>query len=225
MNIEKALNSLREGRFILLHDGNERENEVDMIIPAQYIRPEHIAIMRRDAGGLVCLAIDYPTASSLGLKYMHDILREYNKLIYRKTPYGEEPSFSITINHRDTYTGVTDKDRALTISSMSYICKLVKDGYNAKDKFLSEFKAPGHVHLLIARRGLLDERNGHTELSIVLAMMAGITPAVAMCEMLDEQTHEALSIDKAKEYSNKHNLVILDANEVKSSLRRLNIYE
>lgn len=224
MDIEKALNSLREGRFILLHDGNEREDEVDMIIPAQYIKPEHIAIMRRDAGGLICLAIDHPTASSLGLRYMHDILQEYNELIYRNTPYGEEPSFSITINHKDTYTGVTDNDRALTISSMSNICKLVKDGYNAKDKFLSDFKAPGHVHLLIARKGLLDERNGHTELSIVLAMMAGITPAVAMCEMLDEQTHEALSIDKAKEYSNKHNLIILNANDVREALSRLNIY-
>lgn len=220
MKIDEALNSLREGKFVLLHDGNEREDEVDMIIPAQYIRPEHIATMRRDAGGLICVAIDYNTASRLELKYMHEILRDYDYdgLVYKKTPYGEEPSFSLTINHRDTYTGVTDKDRALTISRISEICKLTKEGY-ARDKFFADFKVPGHVHLLIARKGLLDERNGHTELSITLAMMADIIPAVAMCEMLDADTHEALSVEKAKEYSDKHNLVVISADEVRASSR------
>jgi 3,4-dihydroxy 2-butanone 4-phosphate synthase len=156
---------------------------------------------------------------------MHEILREeYKELVYNKTPYGEEPSFSITINHKDTYTGVTDKDRALTIRNMSNICRLAKDGYNARDKFFNEFKAPGHVHLLIARKGLLNERNGHTELSIALADMAGITPAVAMCEMLDEQTHEALSIEKAREYGAKHNIMLISADEVREYLR-LNVYE
>ncbi len=220
MNIEQALNSFREGNFILLHDGNDREDEVDMIIAAEYVKPEHITMMRKDAGGLICLAIDHDTASILRLRYMHEILeKELSELIYEKTPYGEKPSFSLTINHKDTYTGITDNDRALTISSMSKICKLIKDGYDARARFLSEFKTPGHVPLLIARKGLLEERNGHTELSIALARLAGITPAIAMCEMLDDDTHEALSIDKAREYAKRHGLFILEGKEVKECLR------
>lgn len=218
MGIENALSSFKNGEFILLHDDSSREDEVDMIILAEYVKPEHIARMRKDAGGLICLAVDYSIAKTLGLRYMHDILNgELKPLIYDLTPYREKPSFSLTINHKDTFTGITDRDRALTISRMGSICS----SSNMREEFLSEFRSPGHVHLLIARKGLLKERNGHTELSIAIARLAGVTGAVALCEMLDDETHNALSLSKAKEYASRHGLFILEASEIREECQSI----
>ena len=106
-----------------------------MIIAAEYITPKNIATMRNDAGGLLCLAISNEITTKLGLTYMHDIIQSlssinpvFSKLTYGKAPYGDKPSFSITVNHRDTYTGITDIDRALTISKMAEICKKIDSG-------------------------------------------------------------------------------------------------
>jgi len=217
--IEDAVRSLRQGRFVLLHDGKDRENEVDMLIAAQFIRPEHIAIMRKDAGGLICLALSYEVASKLGLLYMHDILsiaakdsNTLSRMIYSYTPYGDRPSFSITVNHKDTYTGITDKDRALTIAGMANIVAKVINGNSNEGvaEFVSSFRSPGHVPLLIAAKGLLYERRGHTEMAIRLAEIAGLVPAVAICEMLDSSTYNALSVDKAYKYAKENGLCIIE---------------
>lgn len=217
--IEDAIDALRQGKFVLLHDGKDRENEVDMLIAAEHLRPEHIASMRKDAGGLICLALSYKVASGLGLTYMHDMLKRVadsnnilSRIIYSSTPYGDKPSFSITINHRDTYTGITDRDRALTISSMARVAAKVMNGNSGEgiEEFASSFRSPGHVPLLIASKGLLAERRGHTEMAIRLAEVAGIAPAVAICEMLDSSTYTALSLDKAYKYARVNELCIIE---------------
>ena len=219
MSLEEALSALREGNFVLLHDGNSRENEVDMVVAADFITPEHIARMRRDAGGLICLSINYPFAKSLGLNYMHDVLSnsdnidaESKKMIIGTAPYGDRPSFSISINHQNTYTGVTDRDRALTISEIANLYK--NPVKNKKTIFNSNFKTPGHVHLLIASEGLLSNRLGHTEMSVYLTNLAGLSPAAAICEMLDSETYGALSIEKAKIYSKQNNIPYFDVSEL-----------
>ena len=114
----------------MVHDDKEREDEVDMVVAAEHVKPRHISIMRRHAGGLICLAIKNEISVKLGLTYMHDMLQRlsnitplFSKLAYGKAPYGDRPSFSISINHHDTYTGVTDIDRALTINKMAEVCK------------------------------------------------------------------------------------------------------
>src|ERR687885_1030951 len=119
----------------MVHDDKGRENEVDMVIAAEYVKPQHIAIMRKDAGGLICLAIANEITSKLGLVYMHDMIASmgkvnpiFIKLTEGKAAYGDKPSFSIAVNHRDTYTGITDIDRALTISAMAKICKNIDYG-------------------------------------------------------------------------------------------------
>ncbi len=218
-SIRDAIDALRQGKFVLLHDGKDRENEVDMLIAAEHVRPEHIAIIRKDAGGLICLALSYKVASSLGLTYMHDMLKRVadsnnilSRIIYSSTPYGDKPSFSITINHRDTYTGITDRDRALTISNMARVAAKVMNGNSGEgiEEFASSFRSPGHVPLLIASKGLLAERRGHTEMAIRLAEVAGIAPAVAICEMLDSSTYTALSLDKAYKYARVNELCIIE---------------
>jgi 3,4-dihydroxy 2-butanone 4-phosphate synthase len=219
--IEEAIDTLSDGKFVLVHDDKGRENEIDMIIAAEYITPKNIATMRNDAGGLLCLAISNEITTKLGLTYMHDIIQSlssinpvFSKLTYGKAPYGDKPSFSITVNHRDTYTGITDIDRALTISKMAEICKKIDSG--GVEEFAKNFRTPGHVPILIASKGLLEERRGHTELCVYLAQMSKLVPAVVICEMLDSTTHRALSINKAKEYADIKGITLLEASQLKT---------
>jgi len=214
MSLESGLESLKRGEFVLLFDSEGRENEIDMMVAAQFVTPEHVARMRQHAGGLLCISIDYNFASSLELKYMHEILAESTfsnkEMIMGLAPYGDHPTFSITINHYQTYTGITDKDRALTIREMANIFNVD----NKKKKFVSSFKTPGHVPLLIASKGLLSKRQGHTEMSVYLTQIASLIPVAAICEMMDAETYTALSIDKAEKYAKQNAIPLIDGKEL-----------
>ena len=219
MSLEEAISSLKRGDFVLLHDGNTRENEVDMVVAADFITPEHIARMRRDAGGLICLSINHAFAKNLGLNYMHDILAgsqsvdaDSKNMIIGKAPYGDRPSFSISINHKNTYTGVTDRDRSLTISEIAQLYK--SQDKNKKLMFNSNFKTPGHVSVLIASEGLLSSRLGHTEMSVYLATLAGLSPVTVICEMLDSETYGALSAEKAQNYAKQNAIPYFDGSKL-----------
>ena len=159
MSLESAIESLKRGEFVLLHDSAGRENEIDMVVSAELITPEHVARMRQHAGGLLCLAIDDSFGKSLGVRYMHEILSDSldstsKEMIMGLAPYGDHPTFSITLNHYQTYTGITDRDRSLTIRELANLHKIE----NPKNKFVSSFKTPGHVPLLIASDGLFSKK-------------------------------------------------------------------
>jgi 3,4-dihydroxy 2-butanone 4-phosphate synthase len=218
--IDEAVEALKDGKFVLIHDSESRENEVDMVKAAQHISFSDIATMRTDAGGLICLAIPHEIASKLNLIFMHDLLHSASKnnpslsqMISSIAPYGDRPSFSITVNHIDTFTGITDKDRALTITSMSDICSQIDK--NGRLEFSKKFRSPGHVHILIGAKELLKERSGHTELSIKLLEHANLIPAVVICEMLDSETGGALSVNKATEYSKKFKIPFVESSQIK----------
>lgn len=219
--IQEAVRALRVGKFVLIHDSESRENEVDMVKAAQHVCSSDIATMRNDAGGLICLAIPHEIASKLNLIFMHDLLHiasknnpSLSKMISSIAPYGDRPSFSITINHIDTFTGITDKDRALTITALSDVCSKIDN--EGKLEFFKKFRSPGHVHLLIGAMELLKERSGHTELAIRLIEHANLIPAVVICEMLDSETGGALSVDKATEYSKKFNIPLVESLQIKN---------
>lgn len=221
MSLAEAIAALKTGEFVLVHDAKGRENEIDMVVAAEHAMPQHITTMRNDAGGLVCLAIANEITAKLGLVYMHDMIAGmgkvnpvFSKLTEGKEAYGDKPAFSISVNHRSTYTGITDHDRALTISKMAQVCKNIDSG--GVDEFANNFRAPGHVPILIASRRLLQDRMGHTELCVYLAKLAGIIPAIAICEMMDSTTHRALSIEAAQDYAAKFNFPLVDANELKA---------
>jgi 3,4-dihydroxy 2-butanone 4-phosphate synthase len=97
---------------------------------------------------------------------------------------------------------------------MSEICKRIDTG--GINEFANCFRAPGHVPLLIASKKLLQDRTGHTELCIYLAQLANLTAAVVICEMLDNETHRALSITKAKTYSTKYQIPLIEADELRA---------
>jgi len=213
MALESGLQSLKRGEFALLFDSAGRENEIDMVVAAEFVTPEHVARMRQHAGGLLCIAIDNEFGNSLGLRYMHDILAESStdkEMIMGLAPYGDRPTFSISVNHYQTYTGITDKDRSLTIQEMAKIFNVE----NKKKKFVSSFKTPGHVPLLLASKGLLESRQGHTEMSIYLTKLADLTPVTAICEMMDAETYTALSLEKAEKYARQNAIPLIDGKEL-----------
>jgi 3,4-dihydroxy 2-butanone 4-phosphate synthase len=214
MSLETGLESLKRGEFVLLFDSAGRENEIDMVVAAELITPEHVARMRQNAGGLLCIALENNFAKSLELQYMHDILSNSSisnkEMIMGLAPYGDYPTFSLSVNHYQTYTGITDKDRALTIMEMANIYKVD----NKQKKFVSSFKTPGHVPLLIASEGLLASRQGHTEMSVYLTQIAGLTPVTAICEMMDAETYSALSVDKAEKFGKQNGIPLIDGKEL-----------
>lgn len=227
-NLMDAVNALQKGEFVLLHDSKSRENEVDMVIAAEFVTPLYVAKMRMDAGGLLCLAVRHDIASKLGLLYMHDMMHMLSnvnpimaELANGKSPYGDKPAFSIAINHKQTYTGITDSDRALTIAEMARVCSKALNGSDAKSEFVSAFRAPGHVPILIASRGLLSERLGHTELAVYLTQLAELIPVAVICEMLDGSTYRALSVDRAMQYAREKNIAMVEGSELKTHFNKV----
>ncbi|MGQ0606580.1 MAG: 3,4-dihydroxy-2-butanone-4-phosphate synthase [Candidatus Nitrosotenuis sp.] len=217
MALDEAIASLKRGEFVLLYDSGKRENEVDMVVAAQFVTPEHISRMRQNAGGLICLAIEDSFAKSLNLQYMHHILSrstdidvDSKQMIMGTAPYGDHPTFSISINHKQTYTGITDKDRALTIKQMANLY----NSSNVKKEFVSSFATPGHVPLLLASSGLLTKRQGHTEMSVYLAEIAKLTPVTAICEMMDAETYSALTVEKAQKFAKENAIPFIDGKEL-----------
>ncbi|MCX9015158.1 MAG: 3,4-dihydroxy-2-butanone-4-phosphate synthase [Candidatus Methanoperedens sp.] len=222
MTLEKALDAIKQGKMILLFDDDNREGETDFVMPALDVTPADIVRMRKDGGGLICVAIQSEAAEKLGLPFISDILRSVSldghrslQTVVEKTgdiSYDSRSSFSLWVNHRETFTGIPDNDRTLTINKIGEIVRDVLDG--KKIDFGSEFRSPGHVALLRAASGLLDERRGQTELSIQLALMAGINPSMVVCEMLDENTGKALSKEDAIKYSKSYNIPFLEGKNI-----------
>jgi len=214
-----ALSDLSAGKAILLYDLDEREQETDMVIAGSAITPDHVAALRSEAGGLICAAIPGEVAAELGLPYLHEVLKKsgfetLRRLSSSPVPYGGSPAFSITVNHRETYTGITDVDRSKTIRELSnLVAEVVKGGAKDWASVMAErFRSPGHVHILISSP--LGKRRGHTELSLRLAELAGLDPVMVVCEMLDPSTHKALTKESAKRYARRHGLAFVEATEV-----------
>lgn len=222
MSLKNAIEAIRQGGMILLFDDEKREGETDLVIPASRATPADIVRMRRDGGGLICVAIYGKAADRMGLPFMSDVLRSVSLNGHRSLRtlvekqgdirYDSRSSFSLWVNHRDTFTGITDNDRALTINKIGEVVEKALLGEPID--LGREFRSPGHVALLRAASGLLSERRGQTELSIQLALMAKICPSMVVCEMLDEKTGRALSKEDARTYAGRHNLPFVEGKEV-----------
>ena len=201
--VEAAISAFRAGEPVLVHDAADREGEVDVIYPAAAITPADIARLRNDAGGLVCVALSDPVADAFDLPFMADVID--HPAAGNHVGYDDRSSFSLTVNHRDTYTGITDADRALTITALAEAARTP-----AQTNFAEQFRAPGHVHVLRAAPHLLDDRRGHTELGLALADAAGRAPAAVVCEMLDDESGAALPTSDARAYARRHDLVFVE---------------
>jgi len=220
--IEEAVSELRNGKFILIFDDDKREGETDLVMASEFVKPDSIRTMRQDGGGLIFLMISKEVANKLKLPFLSDMYNEINdkypvlkELVPNDIPYDSKSSFSLYINHRDTFTGITDIDRSLTMTKFAELTKSIdtlNDGLATK-MFGKEFRSPGHVPICVAADGLLDERKGHTELVISMMKLAGLVPAGSGCEIMGDNG-KALSKDKAEEYAKKHGLVFLEGKQI-----------
>lgn len=209
--VRAAIEALQAGEPVLVHDFADREGEVDMIYPAGAVGPGEIARLRNDAGGLICVALSDEVANTFDLPFLTEAVT--HPTTDSSVGYDDRSAFSITVNHRDVYTGVTDQDRARTIQALA-AAAANPDEF----EFAEQFRSPGHVHLLRAAPSL-SARQGHTELGIALARVANLVPAMVVCEMLDDTTGKALAPDAARQYAERYGLVFIEGSVIVSELR------
>jgi 3,4-dihydroxy 2-butanone 4-phosphate synthase len=219
--VKKGVEAVELGEMVFIFDSDSREGETDFVIAASAVTPDDVCWMRRDGGGLICTALADEVCTTLGLPFMADLLAEgagrwpaIGNTVEQAgdLAYDSRSSFSIWVNHRDTRTGIPDNDRALTINKLAEISEKGKNGEAVV--FGDEFRAPGHVALLRAAEGLVENRRGQTELSVALAQMAGITPVMVVCEMLDDTNGKALSKEDARTYAQLHGCVFLEGGQI-----------
>lgn len=164
-SIEHAIETLKAGRMIMLLDDENRENEGDLVIAAQYATPEAINFMSRFGRGLICL----PMAGELIDKLQLPMMASHNR-----SPYGT--AFTVSIEAaRGVSTGISASDRAHTI-------QVAIDAASSPADIIS----PGHVFPLRAKDGGVLKRQGQTEGSVDLARLAGLTPAAVICEIIND---------------------------------------
>jgi 3,4-dihydroxy 2-butanone 4-phosphate synthase/GTP cyclohydrolase II len=162
-SIEAALEDIREGKFVVVVDAADRENEGDLTIAAQFATPDAINFMATHGRGLICLCLTEERCEELGLRQMTD---------RNETPFGT--AFTISIEAREgVTTGISAPDRARTIQVA------IDPSRGAED-----LVQPGHVFPLRARRGGVLQRAGQTEAAVDLARLAGLNPAGVVCEIM-----------------------------------------
>jgi 3,4-dihydroxy 2-butanone 4-phosphate synthase / GTP cyclohydrolase II len=163
--VDDAIADIRAGRTVIVCDGEDRENEGDLVMAAQFATPESVNFMAKEARGLICLALSAERCEELGLSPMT-----------RRNQSLHETAFTVSIEARHgVTTGISAHDRARTIQTAI-------DPASAAEDLVH----PGHIFPLRARRGGVLERSGHTEAAVDLARLAGLSPAGVICEILNE---------------------------------------
>ena len=221
MQFEDVLDDIRNGKPILVYDFDDRERECDLTVASEFITPGILRMMRQSAGGLVCTTTPYRTAKALGLPYLSDVFWDDSEkypllraMAPTDIPYDNtKSSFGLTINHRDTYTGITDNDRALTIRSYAETIFQDKPVEEIRKDMGERFRAPGHVHLLNTTEHILKSRFGHTELCSALMYMAGVKPSATICEMMGDDGGSRTK-DSVAEFARENGINMIDGKDV-----------
>lgn len=221
MEFEKALEDIRNGKPILVYDFDDRERESDLTVASEFITPEILKMMRHEAGGLVCTTTPYRVAKDIGLPFMSDVFWDdcekyplLRAMAPTDIPYDNtKSSFGITINHRDTYTGITDHDRAMTIKAYAETIFQDRSLEEIRREMGERFRAPGHVHLLNTSERILKTRHGHTELCTAMMYMAGVKPSATICEMMGDDGGSMKKEDVAR-YAAEHGITMIEGTRV-----------
>jgi 3,4-dihydroxy 2-butanone 4-phosphate synthase/GTP cyclohydrolase II len=196
--IEEALEDIRAGQMIVVCDGEDRENEGDLVMAAQFATPEAVNFMAKEARGIVCLALTAERCDELGL----DLMAAKNE-----SPF--ETAFTVSIEAREgVTTGTSAHDRARTI-------QVAIDPGSGPDDIV----VPGHIFPLKARSGGVLERTGHTEASVDLARLAGVLPAGVICEILNDDGSMARVPDLVP-YCERHGLKMVTVADLIAYRRR-----
>ena len=182
--IEEAIEDIRNGKMVVVVDDEDRENEGDLIMAAELVRPEDVNFIVKYGRGMLCAPITVDRARELNLEFMVD-----NNTSLHQTP------FTVSVDYiHGTTTGISAFDRAATIRA------LADHSASAVD-----FARPGHIFPLVARNEGVLKRAGHTEAAVDLAVLAGLKPTAILCEIMDEDG-TMMRVPQLRKFANEHNL-------------------
>jgi len=197
-SVEEALEDIAAGKFVVVVDDEDRENEGDLVIAAEHVTPDAINFMATHARGWICLALTPERCDELDLELM---------TAKNDTPY--QTPFTVTIEAREgVTTGISAADRAHTI-------RTAVDPVKGRDDIVKG----GHVNPLKAKAGGVLERTGHTEASVDLARLAGLEPAGVICEIMNEDGSMA-RVGDLRAYCFKHGLKMITIADLIAYRRR-----
>jgi len=185
--IEQAITAFREGRFVIVVDDEDRENEGDLIMAAEKATPESVNFMAKHGRGLICVPLTEDRARELHLEPME---RENTAL--------HNTSFTVSVDYRrGTTTGISAYDRAKTIQALA-----------GEESAANDFARPGHIFPLIASDGGVLKRAGHTEASVDLARLAGLKSLGVLCEIMSDDGSMA-TLPELRDLSNRFDIPIM----------------
>lgn len=217
-DLHRAIRDFIHCKCVLIYDWPNREDEVDMVCYAECVDESKIYMLRTMAGGQICYGVGKEVAEALGIPYIVDIIVQHNQLrkLLKKPRYGDVSTLALMVNSVNVKTGITDRDRAETISKLHRVASLVYEGRieEARQMFYEGFYVPGHVPILVAND--IRKRKGHTELAIAFARLAKLKPSVAFAEMLSYG--QSMSFNEAKNYAEKHELQLITGDEILGSI-------
>ncbi|ONK74140.1 uncharacterized protein A4U43_C03F3180 [Asparagus officinalis] len=189
-SIPEAIEDIRQGKFVIVVDDEDRENEGDLIMAASKVTPEAMAFIVRHGTGIVCVSMKEEDLERLHLPLMVTAKENEEKLC---------TAFTVSVDAKNgTTTGVSAKDRAKTILALADTSSRPED-----------FNRPGHIFPLKYREGGVLKRAGHTEASVDLTVLAGLSPVAVLCELVDEDDGSMARLPKLREIAKRENLKII----------------
>ena len=189
--VKKAISEIQKGNIIIMIDDEDRENEGDLVYAGVFSTPEKVNFLASKAKGLICVSLTDDIAKRLDLKPMVDSNKE-----------SFSTAFTISVDAKETKTGISAYERNLTIKKLSTPTSTPDD-----------FVRPGHIFPLIAKRGGVLVRTGHTEGSVDICKLAGVYPTAVICEIMNEDGSMARRDDLAK-FAKKYNLAVVYISDI-----------
>jgi 3,4-dihydroxy 2-butanone 4-phosphate synthase/GTP cyclohydrolase II len=199
--IEEAIEDIKAGKMIVVVDDEDRENEGDLLMAAEKATPEAINFMAKHGRGLICLPMTNERLKDLNIHQMVE-----------KNTDSHETAFTVSIDAKETTTGISAFERATTIQ------KVLDPNATAKD-----FNRPGHIFPLKAKEGGVLKRAGHTEAAVDLPSLAGLKPAGVICEIMNEDGSMA-RVPALLEYAKTHNLKIITIADLIAYRRKAEVF-
>lgn len=191
-NLLEALEELKKGKFILVCDDAKRENEADLLMAAEFVTPSHVNFMINNGRGLICVPLTQEIATKLELP-----------LMIENHSGSMETAFTVSVDLlKGTHTGISSRDRALTINALGN-----------KKSLPHDFARPGHVFPLIAWDEGVLKRAGHTEAAVDLMKLAKLNPVGVLCETLNEEG-VPLKGKELLDFSKKFQIMIVSIEEI-----------
>lgn len=196
--MDSIIKEFSNGKPVIIMDNLDRENEGDIVFPAEFITSKNISDILKFSSGIICVTMTEERACKLGLTKMCNV---------NEDPNGT--NFTVSCDHVSTTTGVSSEDRTKTIRELVF-------SENKKD-----FTRPGHIFPLVCKKGLLDERKGHTEASVQLCMLSGLNPVAVICELMNPDG-TMMRLKDCVKFSTTFNIPLITVNDIEKYSKKVN---